>query len=82
MRVGGLPISGISTLRKGLPEKAKERGQKGEGAKLLSPSFFSRGVLIRMVIMCILSCIHCGDRGGHVPSVVQSKKRKTSALGG
>ena len=65
-RDGGLPVLGSPIPRKGLRGRAKERGQWGEGAKLQT-SFFSTRFLMRIVTMYILFCVHCGDRGGHVP---------------
>ena len=43
LRYEGFPVLGSRTPRKGLREKAKERGQWGEGAKLQSKHFSHRG---------------------------------------
>lgn len=40
----------------------------GDGAKLLSSSFLPTGALMRVVTVYILSCIHCHDGGGHIPT--------------
>ena len=53
--------------------EAKERGQWGEGAKLPSTSFFPAGVLIRIVIVYILSCIHRYDCGNHISRLILSR---------
>ena len=44
----GLPVV-APTLRNGLLTRAKERGQWGEGAMLLGPSFSPTGDLVRIV---------------------------------